>query len=546
MDNYSLQDVNRYVSKSGSDVVLSVLKYSVVSPGGVSGGGLVSSSSASSGHNLTESSPDALSASPRSPHSRLWDNTSPESNKVSLKSSGSQTDSLDSPTPSARSPARGGAGEKPQESRYMNVFRKPPFLSTLERDTGSGMGAGPDRDREDGGRMHSSAGMVSRGKGGAVGMSPSSHDSPPPPPLPAHPPPPYTSSHRTMEEEVIDDLNAIIHHYTKNPTPGALSAGKVKRTRDKDENAGTWPKCRGPLDYPGGPQAFPPAIVKTKEHPPLSVIAADHAYVMSTSPSAGGSGKVAPTPPERSDSFNRSKTITSSIKHSPQNSAEAAAAAAAYQSTQNASVNAASRHLMTSDVGMTSHHIATHTPSSHAHAYLMTSSPGVTNAIAGAKSNAYVPSPKPLPSSPVQSLDKDSGKSGSVDSKVSSGLYYGSTTSSSQQTSSSSSTVAPSQDHTVESANNDEILQSYYKRRKQQQQPHRPNSAPGLRSRDKQKELAAQLHGSGGRTVPPTSLDIQPIYSPRPLPHTKRNITPATHDAGAVSPLSGAHSHNIG
>ena len=499
--------------------MFSVLKYSITpQPSLVS-------SSASSGH-LTESSPDALSTSPKSPHSRLWANTSPDSNKISLKSSGSQTDSLDSPPTSARSPTRGvggGRGDGPKSSsadkHYLKIFGKP-FLSTLERE----------RERDE--MVHS----LSRVKGGVAVSPASSHDSPPP--LPTHPPPPLPSPHRTEEEEVIEGLNAIIHQYNKNQmAPATLSGSKEKRTRnrDKDDNGGTWPKCRGPLDYPGVPQAFPPAVVKTKERPPLSVIPTDHSYARTSASPIGGSGKVAPTPPERSDSFSRSKTINSSIKHSPQSSAEPQKYQS--QSTSSSSSHQHSSHLMTSEVsgGMT-HHIATHTPSSHS--YLMTST---------TKSSSYISSPvsKHSPHSPLtspQALDKDSCKAvmhSSVDSSKGSSLYYG-TGSSSQ----ANNVHMP--DNTVESANNDEVLKSYIYRRRQ----NRPNSAPGSRSREKRKEMAQQIHGphgAHGRTVP-TSLDIQPIYSPRPVPHSGRNITPSNQSTrtGAISPISSTQGYPLG
>ena len=527
MDSFSLQDINRYIAKAGNHVVFSVLKYSIIPQPS-----LVSSSSASSGHNLTESSPDTLSTSPKSPHSRLWANTSPDSNKISLKSSGSQTDSLDSPPTSTRSPTRVSGTSRSDveksnstEKHYINIFGKP-FLNTLERD----------RDRRE--MSHSSSGVglgLGRIKSGVAVSPASSHDSPPP--LPTHPPPPLPSPHRTMEEEVIDDLNAIIHHYTKNPAPATLSGSKEKRirSREKDENGGTWPKCRGPLDYPGAPQAFPPAVVKTKERPPLSAIANDHSYVRPTT-SPQGANKVAPTPPERSDSFNRSKSINSSIKHSPQSSTEAQKYQAQSTSSSSSS-HQHSSHLMTSEVssGMT-HHIATHTPSSHS--YLMTST---------TKSSSYVSSPvsQQSPHSPLtspQPLDKDSVKEimhSSVDSSKGSSLYYGAG-------SSSQSNTGHMPDNTVESANNDEIIKNYIYRRKQQ----RPNSAPGSRSREKRKELAAHVHGSHsshGRTVP-TSLDIQPIYSPRPVPHSGRNITPSSQSTrtGAMSPISTSQGYPVG
>ena len=524
MDGLSIQDVNRYIAKAGSHIVFSVLKYSVIpQPSLVS-------SSASSGHNLTESSPDALSTSPKSPHSRLWANTSPDSNKISLKSSGSQTDSLDSPPTSARSPTRVSRSDVEKsnsaDKHYINIFGKP-ILNTL------------DRDRERSEMSHNSSGVglsMGRIKSGVAVSPASSHDSPPP--LPTHPPPPLPSPHRTMEEEVIDDLNAIIHHYTKNPAPTTLSGSKEKRTRtrDKDENGGTWPKCRGPLDYPGAPQAFPPAVVKTKERPPLAAIANDHSYVRpSTSPP--GVNKVAPTPPERSDSFNRSKSINSSIKHSPQSSAEAVQKYQTHPTSSSSLCHQHSNHLMTSEVskGIT-HHIATHTPSSHP--YVMTST---------TKSSSYLSSPgsQQSPHSPLtspQSLDKDSVKAimrSSVDSAKGNSLYYGAG-------SGSQTSTGHMPDNTVESANNDEIIKNYIYRRKQ----HRPNSAPGSRSREKRKELAGHIHGSHsnhGRTVP-TSLDIQPIYSPRPVPHSGRNITPSSQSSrtGAISPVSSSQSYPLG
>ena len=515
--------MNRFISKAGNHVVFSVLKYSITpQPSLVS-------SSASSGHNLTESSPDALSTSPKSPHSRLWANTSPDSNKISLKSSGSQTDSLDSPPTSARSPTRGGGGgggrgdgEKSSsaDKHYLKLFGiGKPFLSTLERE----------RERDE--MVHS----LGRVKGGGVAVIPaSSHDSPPP--LPTHPPPPL--QHRTEEEEVIEGLNAIIHQYNKNlVTSATLSGSKEKRTRsrDKDDNGGTWPKCRGPLDYPGAPQAFPPAVVKTKERPPLSVIPTDHSYARTSTSPIGGSGKVAPTPPERSDSFSRSKTINSSIKHSPSNSAEPQKYQS--QSTSSSSSHQHSSHLMTSEVsgGMT-HHIATHTPSSHS--YLMTST---------TKSSSYISSPvsKQSPHSPLtspQALDNDSSKAmmhSSIDSSKGSTLYYGTGPNSQANT-------VHMPDTTVESANNDENIKSYIYRRRQ----NRPTSAPGSRSREKRKEMAQQIHGphgGHGRTVP-TSLDIQPIYSPRPVPHSGRNITPSSQSTrtGAISPISSTQGYPLG
>ncbi len=521
----------RYLAEAGDNIVLSVLKYNP-SP---------HSYFMSSGPNLTESSPDTLSMSmsPKSPHSRLWSNTSPDSNKLSLKSSGSQTDSLDSPPTSARSPTDAFAEAENKQNlmdrAYIKIFGKP-FPTERERER--------DRDRD---LLPNVVGNLGINRGGNIVSPSSSHDSPPP--LPSHPPPPPPQHRPTEEDEVLNELDDIIHRFAKTPTTTTLGS-REKRSRriERDENGGTWPKRHG-IDFPSEPQGFAPPVMESKR-PPLSTIINDHSYVRTSSSPSGV--KVAPTPPERSDSFSRSKSINSSIKHSPQSSAESQKYSL-HSTSQTHHTTSPQSHLTsippsshphsghhgvssplisaTSNVG--THHIATHTPSNATQLVSPTTqSSSYLSSPMSKQSSHTLPSPKSMEKEKkaMHSL-MDKSKSGSGYDKP---IHY--------DTDNSGYLL----DNTVKSANQ-EHLQRYLSERP----ARRPKSADGMRSRDRKREIGKLIHGSHGSgrasdhpIQKPTSLDIHPTYSPRPLPHSRQNITPSSHGptmssrTEATSPMS--------
>ena len=279
---------------------------------------------------------------------------------------------------------------------------------------------------------------------------------------------------RTMEEEVIDELNAIISHYTKTPggsggkgklAPGGVrvmgGSGKSKdskrRAHKQQENAGTWPKCHSQVVNLQAPAIQP--LPKRKSRPPLTAM--DGAYPHSpTSPGP----KVPPTPPERSDSFKR---------------------------------GAQRKPVHLKDKGSLDSSSKQHYPSSH---------PPLLSDKSG------LDPPPELPYSPQPHYpSKPSGDTGYP------------------------------LDNTVVSAQAQTDPQELLNSMRGRSRPARPTSAPS-RGRALQRELAQSSHRHGDPVPhkPPSSLDIQPMYSPRPLPHSAgQAIPPAT--STPVSPRDKLH-----
>ncbi len=302
VENLSVNEVMKLVGEGGDMVVLNILKYtSTPQPSLVS-------SSASSNQIGMETSPEASSTSPNSTHTTTtWYTSSPESgktNSLSLRTSGSQTDSLDSPHSSARMPGDGMSGRAHSEQEKPNLldraykFISKPFHNDRDRN----------RERED------------RTSSREMDGSSKSYISPSP------------SNACSAEEEVIEELNKTINGCIKQSTPSMAARGTVnslfqpkdpKRSsrREEPDNAGTWPKCRphvGYLDNTVVSSQLPFEAPK-KQRPSLTPNMNERSYTSSNSQSrseAEMDSKVPPKPPERNDSFKRG----ASIKHSPQNS----------------------------------------------------------------------------------------------------------------------------------------------------------------------------------------------------------------------------------
>ena len=248
------------IQEHADNVTLNVLKYC-----GTPQGSLVSSSSASSGHNLTESSPECNPISPKSNGNlHMWRGTtpSPDTAKNRLKSSGSRTDSLDSGgRPDSRS--------RDRSADKINFFNKPihkikRFLERHERDA----------------------------------RCKSEH--------------PFMTSLNSGDstDEAIDELDAVIKECE---TRGVHDAQRRRRRGDR-HNGGTWPKCTPHTDIVTQ-QIF--TATKEKERPRLPALFANtNCFVPQQMSSPTHDNKLPPTPPERKDSFERG----ASMRHSPQTS----------------------------------------------------------------------------------------------------------------------------------------------------------------------------------------------------------------------------------
>ena len=472
----AVHDVIKMIQSSVDQVTLSVLKYCPTPQPS-----LLLSSSASSGHNLTESSPDATSISPRSPR---WA-TSPVSQSTAkatpLKSSGSQTDSLDSPV------ARHQTGDKARLiDRAIKRIAKP--FHSGERD-----------ERET--RRKSS--------GYTFATTP--------------------SSYAPTEDDGIDGLNSIIEQYVK-PHPSNAKPTKEKRARrTRQIEHGTWPKCRSHVDYVVGGMIIPPFNPK-KPRPSLSAI---------TQTNGGGFAvdsnvvhKLPPMPPERTDSFSRG----ASIKHSPQSS----------DSTIKY------MHMTSGSSGANSSGSGSYTPSpSKASAKLLsqvdsyTPSPSKAPAKLSSQLDSYTPSPSKAPAKLLSQPDSYTpspskaptilpsqfdGQPRTIDSTTSFENAVVSSHFPSRPATHESKTQPP--DYTVRSAGNQELNKYATQQPEPASQKHRRSAWPPPASSHTQKERrGAPPLGSRSRpdypAAKPMSLDIQPIYSPRPLPHSGQNITPS-------------------
>ena len=270
------------------------------------------SSSASSGHNLTDglNSPDQalISSSPNktSPPQNRWmiaSHSNKENSRNLKKSSGSRTDSLDSPEVSTRKGKasnmhsnsnknhRHSAHENILDRAYDKLFRKfRQSKSTCDSDDKS---------------------------------APST---------------PQMST--TKEEQVIAELDTVISshsHYTKNNNGRSKSKERHRSGGWSDSNGGTWPRMHGLQQHDfNTPDGIPNP--KRRDRPPLSAIStfvSENPYARGqslspVSPQASSSsqsvpfsqqgalamhGKVPPAPPERGNS-----SFVASIRHSPQNS----------------------------------------------------------------------------------------------------------------------------------------------------------------------------------------------------------------------------------
>lgn len=267
VERVPVMDVMKLIQSSIDHVTLNVLKYCPTPQPS-----LMLSSSASSGHNLTESSPDATSISPQSPRSNTWGSSPPPLStpkviSAPLKSSGSQTDSLDSPVTSARHQGTEKVGLI--DRAFKRIVK--PFHS----------GERNERD------------MRRKSSGYTITMS---------------------SAYEMTDDDGIDGLNAIIKQYVK-PHPSNNKPKEKKRPRrTRQLENGTWPKCRPHVDYTVGQMVIPP-FNPTKCRPSLSVVTQTNGNFAVDS-NAASTHNLPPTPPERTDSFKRG----ASIKHSPQSS----------------------------------------------------------------------------------------------------------------------------------------------------------------------------------------------------------------------------------
>ena len=618
----SPDEVSHFSQSQGDHITLNVIKYNFSANSSV-----MLSSSPSSGHNLTESSPDGLSLSPRSPqlHHRSWTSQSPDSstnnNKVnlSLKCSGSQTDSLDSPQPSVRGGWSSGGQEKSSHRHYTGHQGRPlEYDSDRKKDPEPGYVKrsrdgeeydqsplvvdghrhrplsqhGPDirrshdeRSRDQRQRPHDhQESRRSRDLTDHRSRDLTDHRSrdlsdQQPPDMPdqrrshdqdqrshdqhgrtrgdgdktksfdkvmshfqkqsrsaterkvrdtrcksGHPFFNIDSEH-TTEEEVIEELNAMINQFaSQTGGAGGVSKSKDKRLhrgeKQRQENGGTWPtvirKCRGDFDDNNG-VFLPPTVVKERAPIPEMIPEMSH----SQSYQQRQDGKMPPTPPERTDSFKRS----ASIKHSPQNS----------------------------DSSKYSHYSGSpQSKSPHQGSYI--TSPG--------KSPDRVvqqPSEEKKTSINLDSIQLDSSWSSTPSQEYSKEHY--------SPHSSLNSSTQDSLDYSVKSANNQQDISKYVR--------NRPTSAPnqsrsakmkaraeerrresqdghhGQRSHSRSRQLqeiaemlsrdCAQTAGQSQQPeyLPqkPKSLDIQPMYSPRPLPHTGHTITPGNpHTGHTITP----------
>lgn len=486
VENLSVGEVLRLVEEGGDHIVFSVLKYTPTPlPSLVS-------SSASSGQILTESSPEAPSTSPKSPRNQLWVTTSPDTMKASsnIKSSGSQTDSLDSPqgvsshSRSENSDVDSGGGVKIHnvmlpDRVYAKVF--------------DGMYNSSRNDHHD------------------INVRTASSKHPMVMSAPAEP-----ASQTDEAQDVVEEIQAIIKQQ-QSKTP--LMPNTKRSRRDKEiENGGTWPKCRPVSDYPmiHGPSGYTSTIGK-KERPPLAPLVNENQFVSAsligspTSPPANSlSGKVPPTPPERSDSFNRG----ASIKHSPQNSDSLVK----YNHSKHNHVNIANK---------ASPYISA-SPSKQSSGHAVVVNTGLNLSSMNPVHRTPVSTSLEIKSS-SGGLGGDRGDQGSRDrdsherdphkqTVLHSGMHFPNSSTPDSSSSSNSQTM----DTTVVSAKLNPKDQLDFIRRPRS---NRPTSAPS-RGRKDRMESANMVHTSLPQK--PKSLAVKSMYSPRPLPPSGgQNIVPS-------------------
>lgn len=271
------------------------------------------------------------------------------------------------------------------------------------------------------------------------------------------------------EDEVLKKLDSVIAPYTsKSPKKSVTMATQDSVAR------GTWPRCRFHPDEQGN-MVQPSA---KKERAPLhDVIKENTSCVMHKSS--------VPDPPERKESFNRHigrkspRSSDNSIKFVPHPTSTAPPTSSSMYSNQ------ASKYP---------------TP--------------ILSSQAPATSSSYM---RTVTSQDRRVVECDPPRHMA---------YSGQITAVSQSHSSSSTTpdsslekYTPPVDYSVTSGDSSSM---YYPR----SQPSRPNSAPHFRSRDKRRAEAALAHGdaASSRDPRPQSLDVQPMYSPRPLPASARNM----------------------
>ena len=137
---------------------------------------------------------------------------------------------------------------------------------------------------------------------------------------------------KSPEDQVVEQLNSVIHEFTKNANVGiAKPRFKDRGKSENNENGGTWPKCRAPSDTNANPAHPVTSRTNRKERAPLkdmvtlrgpsafTITRPQSSYIPNTKDSAflipPPPSHKPPTPPERGrDSFD------SYIKHSPQGS----------------------------------------------------------------------------------------------------------------------------------------------------------------------------------------------------------------------------------
>lgn len=275
----SLSEVVKHIQSSDQQLTLNVVKSSSRASS------LFLSSPDSSGQLLLTSSgvssPDVPDCSP--PSEDLWQLTGDGNTKVvntTIRSSGSQTDSLDSPPTSARNrtipaapPRSGGIYIKSGTAKESLLQRAKKLVRNKVVD-----------------RTDRCQSLV------------------------------YDSS-TVSEQSVIDEFSDIVNQYSQpeNKPKSNRRQHATSTAMTKERNSGgTWPRCRPLLDEGEGENqtGFQPVIPRrgVKQRPPLP---SEVMYQPPPIPSLPNPAhRMPPTPPERNDSFTRHP----SIKHSPQSS----------------------------------------------------------------------------------------------------------------------------------------------------------------------------------------------------------------------------------
>jgi hypothetical protein len=253
----SLKDISKMIDESGDSIVLNLQKF-IPTP---------QSSAASSNHNLV----DSPCVSPKSP---LSGSNSPlkagcwpvdESNNLkTLRSSGSQTDSLDSPRP-----RKSKSHDKENrvishhdnllDRAYEKIFGKP-------------------RHKHDKDEKNKSRNTMSS----------------------------------VEEEDVIKELDSILQEYS--PKRSANDRVELER-KEREKDSGTWPKYHGGnvVEYSQQGTVSIQSPYKRKERPCIPVSMANQTNIPPEE--ANRYDRVPPLPPERGDS-----SFSAAIRHSPQGS----------------------------------------------------------------------------------------------------------------------------------------------------------------------------------------------------------------------------------